>query len=301
MSQPDYPVIQIDPNWVLQQEALGSKEKFWFRRKDAEPQWLFKFPDENTGQHWAEKIAAEVAEILDIPHAHVELAVFQDTLGSATESFARDGWELFHGNQILAGKVLGYDPDKKFQQSDHTLTNIFTAIDKTFLTPETSHIARRQFAEFLVLDALIGNTDRHHENWGILRRRVGDGWEGMLAPTFDHASSLGRELLDANEGKCRERLLRESRVGEYAEKGRGGVYWEVTDERGLSPLELVRRAATLHREPFKSALSPLRFANRQLVQALFDPVPAAWMTPLQREFAIEFMCYNYKELQKIRS
>jgi hypothetical protein len=300
MPQSDYPVIQIEPGWVLEPEALGSKRKFWFRGQGYQAEWLFKFPEKNTGQHWAEKIAAEVAEILDIPHARVELAEFQGTRGSTTESFARDGWELFHGNQILAGKVLGYDPDKKFQQSDHTLTNIFSAIDMTFPTSETPHIFKRQFAEFLVLDALIGNTDRHHENWGILRRRAGDGWEGMLAPTFDHASSFGRELLDANEGKCRERLLREGRVGEYAEKARGGIYWEVTDKHGLSPLELVRRAAPLYSRLFKSALSPLRFASRNLVQEIIDPVPADWMTPLQREFAIELICYNYSELQKIK-
>jgi hypothetical protein len=293
-----YSVIQIEPEWVLETEALGSKEKFWFRRKDDEPEWLFKFPEPNTGQHWAEKIAAEVAASLDILHARVELAVFQGTRGSTAESFAREGRELFHGNQILAGKVLGYNPNKRFQQSDHTLTNIFAAIDRTFPAPAASKTKTR-FAEYLVLDALIGNTDRHHENWGILRKRAGNRWQGMLAPTFDHASSLGRELLDIAQGKCRERLLRERRVEQYAENARGGIYWETTDKRGLSPLELVRRAATLYPELFKPPLARQKQLDRRQVEAIINRVPIEWMTPLQREFALELMCYNRKELEKI--
>ena len=49
------------------------------------------------------------------------------------------------------------------------------------------------FVGYLMLDALIGNTDRHHENWGIM---TGRGRPQVLAPTYDHASSLGRELSD---------------------------------------------------------------------------------------------------------
>jgi hypothetical protein len=166
MTTPLYTVFEIEPEWVLEPEALGSKEKFWYRAKDGEPEWLFKFPQSNTGQHWAEKIAAEVTACLSILHARVEFAVFQGTRGSATESFARDGRSLFHGNQILAGQVLGYEPGKAFGQSDHTLMNIFTALDKIFLTPGGALKFKAIFAGYIVLDALIGNTDRHHENWG---------------------------------------------------------------------------------------------------------------------------------------
>lgn len=299
MSQPVYPVTDVEPEWVLQPEALGSKEKFWFRRNDEEPEWLFKFARPATGEHWAEKIAAEVAGSLGITHARVELAEFQGDRGSASKSFAQGGWELFHGNQVLAGRVLGYDTDKEFQQSDHTLTNIFAAMDRFYLVPETAREAKLQFTEYLVLDALVGNTDRHHENWGFRRKRLGRLWIGRLAPTFDHASSLGRELRDTGKGKCHERLLSENGVGDYAEKSRGGIYWEPADKHGLSPLELVRQAAASYPELFRPALERLRNFDRQRAQAIIDQVPADWMTPLQREFAIELICYNLSELQKI--
>lgn len=299
MPESPYSMLEIQPEWVLEAEGMGSKEKFWYRARDGEPEWLFKFPQPNTGQHWAEKIAAEVAAGLDILHARVELAVFQSTRGSATETFARDGRNLFHGNQMLAGKVLGYDPAKQFRQSDHTLENILKAIERTFTSPEGAHKAKVRMAEYIVLDAAIGNTDRHHENWGILRKRVGDRWQGMVAPTFDHASSLGRELIDVSEGKCRQRILKERRIGAYAEKAPGAIFWEKADKRGLSPLELVRRAAPVHPDLFRPALARLERLNRPKLAAIIARVPEGWMSPLAREFAVELMCYNFAELRKV--
>ena len=216
-----YPVTEVLPEWNREGEEMGSKRKFWYLRPGPEEKtaWLFKYPQPNTGQHWSEKIAAEVAAVLEIPHARVELAVFSQDKGSVTKSFADNGRELVHGNQMLEWKVRGYDPGKRFRQSSHTLANIWKVLDDVFATPEGARNAKVRMAQYVVLDAVIGNTDRHHENWGVLRTWKGDGWVGRVAPSFDHASSLGRELLDSR----RSRLLRERRVGVYAEKGRGGL------------------------------------------------------------------------------
>jgi hypothetical protein len=296
-----YSIFEIQPEWVLEPEGMGSKEKFWYRAKDDEPEWLFKFPQPNTGQHWAEKIAAEVAACMDILHGVVELAVFQGTRGSATESFARDGRELFHGNQILAGKVHGYDLAKEFHQCDHTLENVFLGLERTFTKPEGVRRAKVMLAEYLVLDAVIGNTDRHHENWGIMRRQVGNRWQGLVAPTFDHASSLGRELRDLGEGKSRKQILAQKRIGQYSEKAPGAIYWNRQDKRGLSPLELVRRGAKLHPDLFRPGLSRLEKLDRPLLDSIVERVPEDWMTPLAREFAVALMCYNVEEIRKIHA
>lgn len=86
---------------------------------------------------------------------------------------------------------------------------------------------------------MIGNVDRHHENWGILCKRVNKKWRGRLVPTFDHASSLGRELLDTGEKKSRERYLDELGIGSYAERAHGAIFITEDSARGPSPLELV--------------------------------------------------------------
>jgi len=300
MSADPYPVIEIHPEWVLEPEAMGSKTKFWYRPDDESPNWLFKFSQANTGQHWAEKAAAEIAAEMGVAHARVELATFDNTYGSATESFARGGRELIHGNQVLAGKLSSYDPKATFHHSDHTLGNICLALDRMFPNPEGAARAKASMAEYLVLDAVIGNTDRHHENWGLLRKRVGDRWTGFIAPSFDHASSLGREMLDDGAGRSRRRLLEEGNVGRYVEKAHGGIFWQPSDKRGLSPLELVRRAVVDHRDIFLPALERVKKLDMPKLAALLDRIPERCMSATSREFALALLGYSIGELNKLR-
>ncbi len=295
MLEKPYPVIEVQPEWVVEPEAMGSKEKFWYKKPGTTTDWLFKHPKSGTGQHWAEKVAAEIAACVNVRHAPVELAVFGSERGSVTESFARDGRNLFHGNQILAGRVLGYDPSGVFRHSSHTLENIRLALDLTFAYEHGRERARKTLAEYLALDALIANVDRHHENWGLLRKNVDGRWTGFVAPSFDHASSLGRELLDEK----RAILLREGRVGTYVEKGHGAVFWTEQERRGPSPLELVRRAAIEHPDEFRPAIAKVLALNPDHLNWILSRMPEWWMTPTEKEFTLALVCYSRQELFKI--
>ncbi len=287
-----YPISKVEPKWRIEQEPTGTREKFWYQLPGAtERQWLFKYPREKTGEHWAEKIASEVADVLAIEHARVELAVFEDQRGTVTESFARGGRELAHGNEVLDRRIHGYDPSVKRGQSMHTLSNIFQALESIYRRRSKKH--KLKISELVVLDAMIGNTDRHHQNWGLLRRRVGkDRWMSRVAPSFDHASSLGRELQD----KRRDMLLKEDRVGIYAEKGHGAIYWSRDETRGPSPLELVRRAVSVYPGLFLTALEKLKRLDESMISDLVNRVPDTWISPLARKFAIALMCYNLERL-----
>ena len=291
-----YPIVDV-PTGVFEPEEMGSKKKFWYNHpKQPERSWLFKYPRYDTGEHWAEKVAAEVAELLGIPHAKVELAEFEGRRGSVTESFARDGRELIHGNQMLARVVHDYDPAGTFHQSNHTLANIWKVMDRIFVKSESSRRAKFRIAEYLVLDALIGNTDRHHENWGVLRRQFPGGqWRGVVAPSFDHASSLGRELLDER----RDVLTTDNRVGDYVERGRGALYWSENERRGPSPLELVRKAVHEYPSLFGSASVKLGKLNRRSIGEIVDRVPMEWMSSSARRFSMALMIYNLEQLQEL--
>ncbi|MYF73511.1 MAG: hypothetical protein F4175_09110 [Gemmatimonadetes bacterium] len=280
---------------VINPEEMGGKTKFWYSKPDDNTNWLFKHPRPNTGEHWAEKIAAEVASVIGITHAKVELAEFQGERGSVTESFALGGRELFHGNELLEITIEDYDPTARFHHSHHTLKNIWLALERIFEQPEATENAKLLFAEYLVLDAIIGNTDRHHENWGILRRRAGDEGKGFIAPSYDHASSLGRELRDER----RDRLMVENRVGDYAERGRGAIYWSEDERHGSSPLELVRRAAPTYPDLFQPAILKLEKFDKDSLSKIVNSVPTDWMTSSARTFAIALMNYNCEQLRRL--
>ena len=288
----------VEPTGV---EPMGSKEKFWYRdRKGA--WWLFKYPRGTSGEHWAEKVAAEVAGRLGVPHCSVELAIFDRNPGTVSQSFVdeRLGEKLFLGNQALDETVSEYDPNMSMRQLDYSLENILRALDEKTDDPNDS---KRQFAEYVVLDAVIGNTDRHHENWGILRTRTetSPGWTRTLAPSFDHASSLGRELSDDE----RDRRLCENRIGHYAERGSKGkkgrgIHWSSSDERAPSPLELVRLAARGEPDLFRPAISRLEKLDDDSLREIVNRVPDDWMSSAAREFSVALMRYTIETMREMR-
>lgn len=295
-----YTILEVDPASLIGDEQLGSKPKAWFLRGDAE--WLFKEARIGTGEDWAEKIAAEVAARMGIEAAIVELAVCRGRKGSASLSFINRQTEiLFHGNELLAGQITGYDRDKRQRQSDHTLENIVAAIHKLF--PDHEDIRKEvltTLAGYMVLDALIGNTDRHHENWGLVLTYEGEGEQRALtqlsvAPSFDHASSLGRELSDTR----RAALLSSGKIEHYVRHGRGGIYLRSEDEHGANPLYLVEVAARLYSEYFRPALEELARTPLKDLCAIVEAVPSDRLSQVAQSFACRMLTFNHSALAEI--
>ncbi len=66
------------------------------------------------------------------------------------------------------------------------LSDILFSIEKqTLINPE---VLRERFWDMFIVDALIGNWDRHNGNWGVLYNTVSDAVE--LAPIYDCGSAL---------------------------------------------------------------------------------------------------------------
>ncbi len=271
---------------------MGSKPKFWYREPSGQSDWLFKYPQAGTGQHWAEKVAAEVARAIEVPHAAVELAEVEGRRGSTTRSLlSPEAPTLLHGGEVLA-RTMPYDRQRRFGQSAHTLSNIFEALER-FLEDEAAE-AKLQFAGYVVLDALIGNTDRHHDNWGLIESDAPSAGRRSLAPSFDHGSSLGRELPD----RKRTARLGEGTVGRYAEKGRGGIYWSTGGRYGPSPLDLVRHAASRYPALFQKPIRRVTALSGDSLTAVVRRVPADWMSRPARDFAATLLAYNAAEITR---
>jgi len=106
----------------------------------------------------------------------------------------------------------------------HTLQNIQAVLEGVgappgFEGPE-SLTAFDVFCGYLVLDALIANRDRHEENWAVLTPQLYPG-QPRLSPSFDHASSLGYNLLDS---KRQVLVAQPDRLRAWAERGTAWRY-----------------------------------------------------------------------------
>jgi len=116
---------------------------------------------------------------------------------------------------------------------------IMTALADCQPPPGRSDLtAAEAFAGYLVLDAWVANRDRHDQNWAVLRRTAAPG--GLqLAPSYDHASSLGFSLFDDR----REKLLRSGAIKRWAERGRAHRFER---DPSLPPRDIATLVATAH-------------------------------------------------------
>lgn len=99
----------------------------------------------------------------------------------ACKDFAVDGKQLMDfaalKNQVIDSKNRGYGTE---------LTKILECIDKqTSFDPVQ---LKRYFWDMFIVDALIGNWNRHNGNWGFLYNEASDTLE--FSPIYDCASSL---------------------------------------------------------------------------------------------------------------
>ena len=77
----EFPVFEVPSNAAEAEEAMGTKQKFWFRHPTL-GKCLFKQARQGTGEDWSEKIAAELAQQLCLPHAKEELATWNGNPGT---------------------------------------------------------------------------------------------------------------------------------------------------------------------------------------------------------------------------
>ena len=203
-----YAIVDVTSWRAIGDEQLGTKPKRWLMRPDSDERWLLKYVTHSTrndgsqyqkGDDWAERVAFGVARKLGIPAARTELAVehssgatrmgiISRSVLAAPDAQGRPTEELVPGNELLAEQVS--------EGARHGYT--VEAVEQELLRvrpPSESPLGLSAwdiFVGYLVLDALIGNTDRHEENWAAIANLR----ERRLAPTFDHASSLGFLLSD---------------------------------------------------------------------------------------------------------
>lgn len=301
-----YPVIDISKETPQADEQMGTKEKFWVQWDRR--QWLFKYNRKNYGEDWAEKIAGEVAGLLRIPSAHSDLAVFEDEYGILVESFThghkegepgpRKVAELVHGNDLIALLVApDYPRGLRMKNREHTLDRVESVLRRFTVTPlqrATSELGSEVldafdlFLSFLMLDALIANTDRHHQNWGIRVPFDGDQIP-HLAPSFDHASSLGRNL--TNEQRTLRLASTDApfRPEAYAIKAPTRIYRTTDDPRPFSTMEVL--AAALQRSPVAGAfwIGRLRSISREALASIIERVPMERMGTAAKEFSLSML------------
>lgn len=186
-------------------------------------------------QYWAELIAFRIGRLMGLTLPPVFVAIDSErnepgTLNEWFMGYPGDGDErYFPGGDYMQRRIPGYDREKGKQHNLATIIEISRILERgKWLT----HDWRRYWGLCLCFDALIGNTDRHQENWGLIWSE--EGPVARFTPYFDNGTSLGHELLPEKM----QRMMRDpNALAGYLRRGEHQMRWARDDNRRLPLIE----------------------------------------------------------------
>ncbi len=186
-------------------------------------------------QLWSEVIAYELAKLCGfwVPPCFAAYDSQKGQSGVLMEFFYGypddpDPLRFVHGADIL----------QRLDKDYHSQTGRPHSISQNIILSRTLGVpnARDWWARTTAFDALIGNTDRHAENWGVMRtvaRAPHLPWK--LAVPFDHGTSLGYEVAEDDLGRRSDAAS----IKGHLSKGRHHCTWlPSTDRKGQAMFEL---------------------------------------------------------------
>jgi len=297
-----YRIHQIDANLSEDLEQLGTKPKFWFTHERRRT--LFKADNRETGEDWAEVIAAGICDLLGLPHVPYELAHdSQNNLpGVVCPNIAAKPLTLLLGNQLMVESDPDYPAgdEKTYGVRQHTVS-VVAKVLKTLDPPPANGSWQPEgvcssavdvFIGYVMLDTLIANQDRHHQNWGALR----EGKRSWLAPTFDHGAGLARNEPDVKRRRRLDAGDRQRQMEAFAKRAKSGFYSSIEDSRTLRSHDCFAKWRNIDEAAADFWLERLSRLQVEQFSDLIDRVPETRMTPSAKEFTLELLLTNQRLL-----
>jgi len=161
----------------------GRSEKIWLKHPTTNQIGLFKYKkDVGTKDHVSEKIASDLGKLLGIPCAEVTIGIYKNNEGSMSYLINKDNEDLIEGIWLINKYYPNYSAEEMYDASIdeyYSIKMLVKSIEKYGLL--------KDLLKMLVFDYLIGNSDRHQNNWAIITK--GDKvYE--FSPLYDNSSSL---------------------------------------------------------------------------------------------------------------
>ena len=275
--------------------------------------YLFKWAEDwQERQIWSEIIACRIAQLTGITVPPCFLAVDETTgrAGALVEIFYGYPNESPRKRFVHASDIMRLKDPKKGRPHDIYRNHAYA-----------KRLGVREYQEWwgrvLAFDALIGNTDRHPENWGLLfgfprlisihpstckrlipflvdvQSPVNTNFSVAFAPAFDNATSLGYEVRDADLVKYMEA----DRLTAYIDKGTHHCDWDSGQPRLRQHLELCRRYFQMFPTAGKAMKSVLNFRQED-VESILKDCTAFDVKPPFTSGRVEFVSLLIRERQR---
>jgi len=292
-------------------EPMGTKSKLWVR-DHRDRLWLCKLvrvrPETGlaAGEDWAEVITSDLCEMLTIPHAHYEFANWGGMRAVVARCVLReDRDELRVMDEVLELPAASIQERKKRSRVHHTLAVLWNILGDQGLAlpprqavPPGIETPQDLFIGYLMLDALVGNTDRHEQNLALIYRRNARNVRRFLSPTFDHGSSLGRELTTERRQKM---LADDLELEKYRTGCCSKIYTGGDASRQMLTMEAFMTAAKWKPGAGLIWLDRLAAVEADSVNALVSCIPNQLMDATSKQLASTLLSRNSQNLLDMRN
>ncbi len=180
--------------------------------------YLVKFPDPIKEKNknisyinnaFSEYIGSNIFKIVGFPTQNTILGIYKyneiEKIVCACEDFTDSNKTLYEFENL----ALSTNPDKKIETE---LSDILNVLDENKII--NSSKIKEKFWNMFIIDALIGNTDRHNENWGFLVDNQTK--EVEFAPIYDCGSCLNPMIDDNKIEKLKENEIKNLAINCYS-------------------------------------------------------------------------------------
>lgn len=264
----------------------GSKVKNFYVHPKTRRICMLKYPAQGSGDIWSEKLATEIGKILSIKVQDVDLAQYKGVYGSLSYWFLEAGESLIEGADLFIDEGFKYDPRSREGYNFKMIEKVLSNINPSFVN---------EFLGILVFDCLIGNTDRHSENWGII---IDSNGAKKLAPAYDNSSSLGREL-NSNIQAIKQKLSDPTAFSSYCNSPKGSCFIGFDKKYRIPHLDFCRLLYRDYPEVIRDYIERLHLLIPKRISASVEMMPDSIMNDYCKKFTIRFLNYRVDNLLRL--
>lgn len=231
---------------------------------------IFKYQGYNCSEACSEKLSYEIAKILEYECAHIELARDENgTLGILNYLFV----DVHKEEHIDAVSYIKKNNENRSQF--YTLKNIKKCLD------ELDTKLFYEFFKILIFDALVGEQDRHEENWGIIRK---DG-NYKLSPLYDNSDNLLREFHD--EKYAQKYYNGDKDFKHYIERSKTWIFKE--NGKRYKHFELIKELYENYQDYIKREILNLQKLTNKKIENIVNKIPDDIITNKHKEYIIKYI------------
>lgn len=234
---------------------------------------MFKYEREDyiCSEACSEKISYEIAKYLGYECARIELAEDENgNLGVLNYLFSDK--DINPHTDIVS--YLNKNSNERAQF--YTISNIKKVLD------ELDSNLFKDFIKIMVFDALIGEQDRHEENWGITK----ENGKYKISPLYDNGCSLLREFKNEEYAAKFYNKIKDFDV--FINKSQCIIYKE-NSNKNYKHFELINYLNNLYPEYVKPEIERLNRLTDNVIKVLVNRIPDKLLTKTHKEHIIIYL------------